>query len=164
MKRILFVCTGNICRSPMAEVLLRDALQQDPELRSEGIEVRSAGTSGWDGAPATDLAVQAMLSLGLNLRGHRGRQLTRELVDWAECLLTMEARQRDWIQRAYPDAAAKVFSLADCAGDSGDVEDPYGGDEAEYTQCARRLCVLIPGLITRLRARRNPGSSPSSPG
>jgi protein arginine phosphatase len=143
----------------MAEVLLQDALQQDPELRSEGIEVRSAGTSGWDGAPATDLAVEAMKSLGLNLCGHRGRQLTRELVDWAECLLTMEARQRAWIQQIYPDAAGKVFSLAEYTGDSGDVEDPYGGDEAEYALCARRLCDLITRLITHLRTRRIHGSS-----
>jgi protein arginine phosphatase len=160
MKRILFVCTGNICRSPMAEVLLRDSLQRDPELRSEGIQVRSAGTSGWDGAPATELAIEAMKSLGHDLRGHRGRQLTRELVDWAECLLTMEARQRAWIRQIYPDAAGKVFSLAECAGDSGDVEDPYGGDEAEYAECARRLCLLIPGLIAHLRMRHIDGCSP----
>jgi protein-tyrosine-phosphatase len=151
MKHILFVCLGNICRSPMAEVLMRDALQKAPDLRGEGIEVRSAGTSGWDGAPATDLAVQAMANLGLALSGHRGRRLTRELVNWADCLLTMEERQRTWIRQSYPDAAAKVFTLAERAGDFGDIEDPYDGVEAEYAHCAERLGALIPSLLARLR-------------
>ena len=151
MKRILFVCMGNICRSPMAEVLMRDALQKDPGLRGKGIEVRSAGTTGWDGAPATDLAIQAIAHLGLDLRGHRGRRLTRELVDWADCLLTMEVHQQALIRQSYPDAAAKVFSLTECADVSGDVEDPYGGAEAEYALCADRLATLIPSLLARLR-------------
>ena len=151
MRRILFVCLGNICRSPMAEVLLREALQKDPKLRGERIEIRSAGTSGWDRAPATALAVEVMECRGLDLRGHQGRRLTRELVDWADLLLTMEGRQRDWILRCYPDAAAKVFTLAEYAGISGDVEDPYGGDEAGYTRCADRLSALIPELHARLR-------------
>lgn len=130
---------------------MRDAIQRDPSLRGEGIEVRSAGTSGWDGAPATDLAIQAMANLALDLRGHRGRRLTRELVDWADCLFTMEARQKALIRQAYPDAAAKVLTLAECAAESGDVEDPYGSTEAEYALCAERLGVLIPRLLARLR-------------
>ena len=150
MRRILFVCLGNICRSPMAEVLLREALQKDLKLREERIEIRSAGTSGWDRAPATALAVEVMERRGLDLRGHQGRRLTRELVDWADLLLAMEGRQRDWILRSYPDAAAKVFTLAEFAGISGDIEDPYGGDEAEYARCADRLSALIPGLLDHL--------------
>jgi protein arginine phosphatase len=135
----------------MAEVLLREAFQKDQKLRRESIEIRSAGTSGWDRAPATALAVEAMERRGLDLRGHQGRRLTRELVEWADLLLTMEGRQRDWILRSYPDAAAKVFTLAEYAGDSGDIEDPYGGEEAEYARCADQLSALMPGLLDRLR-------------
>ncbi|HYL81488.1 MAG TPA: hypothetical protein VEU07_11790, partial [Candidatus Acidoferrum sp.] len=108
---------------------------------------------GWVGARATDLAVRAMADLGLDLRGHRGGRLTRELVDWADCLLTMEVRQRERIRQAYPDAAAKVFTLAEYAGDSGDVEDPFGGAETEYALCADRLATLIPRLLPRLRTQ-----------
>lgn len=138
----------------MAEAMLRDSLRRDPELRGEGIEVRSAGTSGWDGSPATDLAVEAMERRGLDLGGHRGRHLTRDLAEWADLILTMEARQRAWIQRFYPEVAAKAFILAEYAGSSGDIEDPYGGDETGYSRCADRLWSLIPELLARLRAGR----------
>lgn len=77
---------------------------------------------------------------GLDLLGHQGRRLTRELVDWADLVLAMEGRQRDWILRCYPDAAANVFTLAE-----------YAGDEADYARCADRLSALIPELLARLR-------------
>src|SRR5438067_12160437 len=85
-KRILLVCTGNICRSPLAAALLDRALAQRG---IDGIEVGSAGTGAWDGAPVSEGAYLVGLERGLDLSAHRTRLLTRELVEAAELLLHM---------------------------------------------------------------------------
>src|SRR2546430_12784605 len=85
-KRILLVCTGNICRSPLASALLERALL---ERGIEGIAVGSAGTGAWDGAPVSEGAYLVGLERGLDLSGHRARLLPREPVDGADLILTM---------------------------------------------------------------------------
>src|SRR5437879_8944326 len=89
-KRILLVCTGNICRSPLAAALLERALV---ERGIEGLAVASAGTGAWDGAPVSEGAYLVGLERGLDLSGHRARLLTRELVDGADLILTMADRK-----------------------------------------------------------------------
>src|SRR2546425_7069143 len=89
-KRILLVCTGNICRSPLAAALLERALV---ERGIEGIAVASAGTGAWDGAPVSEGAYLVGLERGLDLSGHRARLLTRELVDGANLILTMRSEE-----------------------------------------------------------------------
>src|SRR3989442_8878821 len=91
MKQILLVCTGNICRSPLAAALLTRALA---ERGFEGIDVSSAGTGAWDGAPASEGAYLVGLERGLDLSGHRARLLTRELVEAADLILTMARHHR----------------------------------------------------------------------
>ncbi len=91
MKRILFVCTGNICRSPLAEALLKRALH---ERAVEDVSVESAGTGAWDGAPASEGAYLVALERGLDLSGHRARLLTREIVEDAAMILTMARHHR----------------------------------------------------------------------
>src|SRR5438445_1417831 len=90
-KRILLVCTGNICRSPLAAALLERALV---ERGIEGLAVASAGTGAWDGAPVSEGAYLVGLERGLDLSGHRARLLTRELVDGADLILTMARHHR----------------------------------------------------------------------
>ena len=90
-KRILLVCTGNICRSPLAAALLERALG---ERAAEGITVSSAGTGAWDGAPVSEGAYLVGLERGLDLSGHRARLLTRELVERADLILTMARHHR----------------------------------------------------------------------
>jgi protein-tyrosine-phosphatase len=88
---ILFVCTGNTCRSPLAEALLRHELDQR---NVEGIDVSSAGTGAWDGAPASEGAYLVALEHGLDLSAHRARLLTRDLVRQSDLILTMGPHHR----------------------------------------------------------------------
>ena len=154
IRRILVVCTGNICRSPMGEGLLREAIARDPHLRVRGIEVRSAGIHGWEAASASAWAVEVMRERGVEISSHRSQPMSEGLAAWADLILTMTAAQRTWIQHAFPEADGKVMRLAEYSGAAGDIGDPYGGGPGEYAQCADALAALVPGVLAHLRASR----------
>lgn len=109
MTCILVVCTGNICRSPIAEGILRDELQR--RLGDDAPEVISAGVSGWDGSPATPEAVVAANERGTDISGHVARRLSRRDVDRADLILCMAAEHREEVLRAVPRASERTFTL-----------------------------------------------------
>jgi protein-tyrosine-phosphatase len=155
-KRILLVCTGNICRSPLAAALLTRALS-DREL--DAVEVSSAGTGAWDGAPASEGAYLVALERGLDLSGHRARLLTRELVEESDLILTMARHHRARVDELGGDG--RVFVLGEFAGRSGDdaeVSDPFGGDLEVYRETCAELEALIAAVVERL-AREAAGGS-----
>ncbi len=136
-KRVLMVCTGNICRSPMAQVLLAG------RLRERGLEtaVESAGTNAPEGRPADPLAVEAMAARGLDLSAHRARQLTLAHVHAADLVLVMEAWQQREVERMDPSARGRVHRLGRIGG--FDIPDPFGrGPEA----LAQSLALIERGL------------------
>jgi protein-tyrosine phosphatase len=106
---ILVICTGNICRSPMAEGFLRRLL----EARSEGerIDVSSAGTSGWDGSPAMPESVEAAGGRHTDITEHRARRLSRGMVESADLILGMTGEHRDRAGWMVPEAASRSFTL-----------------------------------------------------
>src|SRR2546425_7016893 len=123
MKQILLVCTGNICRSPLAAALVTRALGEGGV---EGIDVSSAGTGAWDGAPASEGAYLVGLERGLDLSGHRARLLTRELVEAADLILTMARHHRARVDEL--GGEGRVFVLGEYAGRDGDEgRGPFGG-------------------------------------
>lgn len=109
MRGILVVCTGNVCRSPMAEGFLRAALAT--RLGDDAPTVVSAGTHGWEGSPATAEAVEAARERGAAIEGHRAQVLTGELVDAADLVVCMAAEHRAAVRGLRPDAADRTFTL-----------------------------------------------------
>ncbi len=137
--RIVFVCTGNTCRSPMAEALLR---QKYPHH-----EVISAGLSVLFPSPAAENACRVMEDYGLDLSSHRSRQLTASMVTDADLVLTMTRGHKAILHTLFPSQKEKIHSLCEYAGQSGDVEDPFGGDLDVYRECAGKileLCEVLP--------------------
>ena len=152
IQHVLFVCTGNICRSPLAASLLARALKD----RGVEVAVSSAGTGAWDGAPASEGAYLVGLERGLDLSGHRARLLTRELVDEADLILTMARHHRARVDEL--GGEGKVFVLGEYAGKGDDeVSDPFGGDLAVYRDTAHELEALADAVADRLAAESKRG-------
>jgi L-threonylcarbamoyladenylate synthase len=141
---ILFVCSGNTCRSPMAEAIARkylaDRFSISPdELENKGINVISAGSYALPGARAAEPAVEALRSMGADLSRHRSRPLTVELIHQADAIYTMSHNHLRAVASLVPAAADKVSNL----DPDGDIEDPIGGDLSLYIEVADRIKSLI---------------------
>lgn len=146
MFSILVVCTGNICRSPMAAGLLRHYL---PESLRTNIDVGSAGTHALHGNQAEPNAKAAMARIGIDIKAHRARQITRESARGADLILTMEAAHSQHIKgllkwRQNPPRRISEFNPQVPAHD---IEDPYGGPIEAFEACIRTLRPCIKGVI-----------------
>jgi protein-tyrosine phosphatase len=117
MKRLLVLCIGNICRSPMAEGLLKRALP--------GYEVRSAGIGAMIGRPAEPFAIQLMAERNVDISEHRAQQISTQLVAWADLILVMDQEQKKYVETQYIASRGKVFRIGESAKD--EVPDPYRG-------------------------------------
>ncbi len=144
---VLLVCTGNVCRSPMAEYLLRRWLGPDSRW-----DVRSAGVSTFDGLPASDEAVEALREKGLDGQTHRSRYLNQELVDAADLIVVMTRSHRRMILDRFPRARERVVLLNEFSHQRRglDVEDPIGMSQDVYRACRDEMNAAMPDLVLHL--------------
>jgi protein-tyrosine-phosphatase len=145
---MVFVCSGNVCRSPMAEYLLRQRLGAD-----SGWRVISAGLSTGTGMSASDAAVMALSEMDIDLRPHRSRPVTKELAEEASMLVVMTATHYQQMKSLFPDTAGRVYLLKsfDPAADGSDVTDPIGSSLDFYREIRDEISAALPGLVKYMK-------------
>ncbi len=141
MKRVLIVCTANICRSPMATGLLRARFQQDG--LDDQVLVSSAGVYGLDGSPASQPGVEVLAERGIDISDHRARTTSERDIAEADLVLVMEEAHRRTLFYSYPHLLGKIFLLSEMSGNYGDVQDPYRKPKEEYERTVDELARLI---------------------
>ena len=141
--KILFVCTGNTCRSAMAAAMLNDiAVKNDLN-----VLIDSAGVFAEVGGKAADEAIAAMERRGIDLSGHRTKPLTDELIDMADVILVMTEAHKQLVESV---AKGKVHTLLEYAGGEGDISDPYGGDAEEHERTASEIYDALVDIAEKL--------------
>lgn len=135
---ILFVCTGNTCRSPMAEGITRTLAKE----QHKNVTTVSAGLFAAYGAKPTDKAVESIRSI-VDISEHESRPLTMELVNAADLIIGMTKDHKSVLLRQFPFEASKIMTLAEWGGQEGDVQDPYGFDQDVYDQCGEQIYHLV---------------------
>ena len=143
MKNILVLCTGNVCRSPTAEFLLRKSLA------GVDVSVQSAGIGAVIDSPAEPLAQKVALSHGLDISSHRSRQVTMDMLKWADLILVMENGHKRELLYKYPWLEGKVFRYGE--SHQVDIPDPYRRPENAFVLAWNFISKLTPYWVEKIR-------------
>lgn len=142
---ILFVCTGNTCRSPMAEAIFN-------KLASPDMRASSAGVGAFPGGRASAYSIRVLEDLGLDISNHQARQVTDEILQEADLIITMSKSHKRLIDYNFPDHSKKVYNFYQLVdGSLDDVADPFGASILQYERTRDEIYGLVKGLIEKLK-------------
>ncbi len=162
VRSVLFLCKGNICRSPLAEVYFASQIRR----RNQSMLVRSAGIETTPGKPAHTFAKEIALQHGISLASHSTTPLYYDLIHGSDLVVVMEVAQKDRVVKLYPQAKPKVFVLGQfCRTGSWDIDDPYSGTQDDFRVCFERIrdsCDRLLDHILIRAATSPPAEDPNS--
>ena len=139
MPSVLFVCTANICRSPMAMGLLRQQVSQD----ERSWKIQSAGVWAEKGHPPSDFGRMVLLRRGIDIADHKSQPVTPKLVQDFNLILAMEERHKDALAAAFPAYSYRFYLLSEMVGKSFDVDDPFGLALPDYEDTAQEIEQIL---------------------
>jgi protein-tyrosine-phosphatase len=140
MKKILFVCTGNTCRSPIAAAIFNDYIKQN---KIDDVIADSAGILAKNSDYASQNAVKALRELNVDIRSHRAKQLTEQLINQSDEIYAMTEQHKNIIEKAFPQSSVKVFLVYPS------IDDPFGGDLDEYRKCRDKIKLAVEKIIKK---------------
>lgn len=151
--KIMFICTGNICRSAMAHGLLEKRLEEN---KIENVKVYSCGIYAEDGDGASYNAIEAMKDYDVDLRSHRATSIRNSAIQDMDLILCMTRSHKHSVLALYPELQGKVFTLKEYvkyqdSSQNIDISDPWGYDLETYRRCAEELDICISLLIEKIK-------------
>lgn len=156
MKSILFVCTANVCRSPMASAIFKRILENKQDLANWRVE--SAGTWAVEGQPASTGSQQVMKEWGMDISDHRSRMVDLEMLASFDLILTMESGHKEALRAEFMDFSERVYLLSEMIYQTHDVADPMGRPYSEYEKTAQEIERLLSTGFERIQelVKKNP--------
>lgn len=156
--KIMFICTGNICRSAMAHWLLKKKLE---EAKIDDVELYSSGTYAETGDISTEEAIEVMEEYGVNLKQHRATNITESNIEDMDLILCATSAHKMQVLRIYPQVKEKIFTMKEYVNydieghDKINIKDPWGYGIAVYRMCAAEIEKCLELLIKQLEKRKN---------
>ncbi len=148
MIAILMICTANLCRSPMAEAILKKQTSQ--RVDADQWHIESAGIWAQDGKPPAFLSKYVMEMMGMDISGKLSQSVNRKLLQNFNLVLTMEQEHKDWLIEQYGEIAERTYMLSEMVGEVADIPDPIGGELFEYHMVANLLQRIIEDGFDRI--------------
>jgi protein-tyrosine-phosphatase len=159
IRSVLFVCTANICRSPMAMGLMRARIKEE----KDEWQIDSSGVWAQRGYPVAQYTQEVLKRRGVDLSNYGSKSLTTEMIQQFNLILTMERNQQEALQHAFPQYIGKIFMLSQMVGKRHDIADPVGGSLADFESTAQEIEQIVNKGYTRIRKLAAGGKTASLP-